>query len=167
MAYNEGIDFDTAPQSVREAFLRRAEKVLLKHRTKIYRWANHAPNPGASPHVLPAWWAFVESTRLPSGFHAEGFAVTEERARRLGRTHRDLARARLAISGGFSNAMKALIVGELLIDTWALAGQASGQPEFEKALDDLQNVYFIGGAVQLWIPGLTMHKDLQLVPTMA
>jgi hypothetical protein len=38
---------------------------------------------------------------------------------------------------------------------FAWVGQASGQAEFGKEHADLQHVFWIGGAYQVWIPNLT------------
>jgi hypothetical protein len=91
----------------------------------------------------------------PSGRLVEGFYVAEERAGRLGKSHRQFERSRAAISDQFGNAMTHLIVIRLTVDAWALAGQASGQPEFAKEHSGLQHVVLIGGAQQVWIPNLT------------
>jgi hypothetical protein len=96
----------------------------------------------------------------------DGFRVTEERARRLGKTHRELSRTRVAISEEFGNTMGQLVVVELTTEVWALAGQASGQPEFANARTDLQNVFLIGGAQQLFVPNLT-HSHFYEAPVTA
>jgi len=95
----------------------------------------------------------------------EGFSVAEERARRLQKTHRDYVRARVALSGEFGNAMAMLLMVVLVVPVWGFAGQASGQPEFAKKFRDLQHIYLIGGAYQLWIPNLTYSavRVLQVV----
>ena len=88
---------------------------------------------------------------------AEGFRVSEERAARLGRTHRDFAKARAAISDRFQNSMTNLLVIQLKEPVWGFAGQASGQRQFAEDQADLQHVFLIGGAYQIWIPNLTLR----------
>ena len=51
---------------------------------------------------ISPWWSFVEARTLPSGKFVEGFRVAEERARRLGKSHREFARSRAAISIGLA-----------------------------------------------------------------
>ena len=155
MILNEGLRFDTVDASVKRAFLRPPEKLQLSPRTHLYKWTDAPFNQGG--RVSP-WWSFVETTQLPSGAMADGFRVSEERAKRIGRTHRELARSRAAISGQFNNRLSNLLVIELSVPVWGFAGQASGQPEFARNQPELANVFLIGGAYQVWLPGLTpMH----------
>jgi hypothetical protein len=160
---NESLDFDRADHEVRRAFLRQPERVLLTPPTRLYRWTNR---PLVGPHGISAWWSFVESRRLPSGAVVDGFRISEERAHRLGRTHREFARSRAAISDEFRNTMTDLLLVQLTTKVWGFAGQASGQPEFSRERADLQNVFLIGGAQQLWIPNLTA-LDVQVIPASA
>jgi hypothetical protein len=160
---NENLDVNRLDETVRRAFLRPPERVLLKTATRLYKWSNR---PLVGEHGISPWWSFVESIRLPGGAITEGFRVSEERARRIGRTHREFARSRAAISEQFGNTMARLIVVTLTGEAWALAGQASGQPEFAKARADLRNVCLIGGAYQVWIPNLT-PRHVQELPALA
>jgi hypothetical protein len=160
---NENLELNRLPDTVRRAFLARPEKVLLKALVRLYKWTDQPLLAGAG---ISPWWSFVDATRLPSGALAEGFRVAEERARRLGTSHREFARRRAAISEQFGNTMKQLIVVQLITDAWALAGQASGQPEFAKERSNLQHVFLIGGAHQVWIPNLT-SQHVHQVPTLA
>src|SRR5215467_13996714 len=153
MILNEGLRFDTVDVSVKRAFLRPPEKLTLKARTHLYRWTDN-PLEDRDGRISP-WWSFIETTQLPSGAMADGFRVSEERAKRIGRTHRELARARAAISGEFKNRLSNLLVIELAVQVCGFAGQASGQPEFGRNQPELANVFLIGGAYQVWIPGLT------------
>ncbi len=151
MTLNETLDVDRVDATVRRAFLGRPEKILVKSGVRLYKWSNR---PLVSAGRISPWWSFVESHPLPSGRLAEGFRMAEARARRLGRSHRTFDRSRAAISDAFGNTMTDLLVVALLTDAWALAGQASGQPEFSPEHADLQHVFLIGGAYQVWIPGL-------------
>jgi hypothetical protein len=152
MILNEDLRFDAVDASVRRAFLRPPEKLLLATRSHLYKWTDAPLNQGGR---ISPWWSFVETTQLPSGVVADGFRVSEERAQRIGRTHREFARSRAAISGQFNNRLSQLLVIELSVAVWAFAGQASGQPEFARNQPELANVFLIGGAYQVWIPGLT------------
>jgi hypothetical protein len=119
MILNEDLRFDAVDASVKRAFLRPPEKLLLSARTHLYKWTDGPLDQGG--RVSP-WWSFVETTQLPSGVVADGFRVSEERARRIGRTHRELARARAAISGEFKNRLSNLLVIELAVPVWGFAG---------------------------------------------
>jgi len=160
MELNESLRFEEAPPTVKQAFLRAPEKILLASHVGLYKWTN---SPLIDRMPVSPWWSFVESTPLPSGAVAEGFRVSEERANRLKKTHREYARVRAAISGQFGNSMKELLVIQLNEPVRAFAGQASGQPEFAKSRSDLSNVLFIGGAHQVWLPNLT-PRHLTVVP---
>ena len=161
MNLNDSLDVDRIDATVRRAFLRRPQKLLLQPGVRLYRWTNE---PVLGTSRISPWWSFVDATRLPNGELAEGLRVAEERARRIDRTHREFDRSRAAISDEFRNTMSHLIVGRLTTAAWGLAGQASGQPEFAKARQDMQNVVLIGGAHQIWIPNLTA-AHLQQVHT--
>src|SRR5215471_4772184 len=152
MILNESLRFDTVDASVKRAFLRPPEKLRLSARTHLYKWTDSPLDQGGR---ISPWWSFVESTQLPSGVIVDGFRVSEERANRIGRTHREFARSRAAISGQFNNRLSNLLMIELSVPVWGFAGQASGQPEFAKDQPELSNVFLIGGAYQVWIPGLT------------
>jgi hypothetical protein len=152
MILNEGLRWDTVDATVKRAFLRPAERLLLSPRTHLYKWTDGPLNQAGR---ISPWWSFVETTQLPSGVMADGFRVSEERATRIGRTHREFARSRAAISGQFNNRLSNLLVIELSVPVWGFAGQASGQPEFARHQPELANVFLIGGAYQVWVPGLT------------
>lgn len=160
---NENLNFNDAPETVKRAFLGQPEKFQLSVQTRLYKWTNRPLETGSG---ISPWWFFVENTRLPSGAIADGFRVTEERARRLGRTHRELARARGAISDEFRNTMSELLVIQTAVPAWAFVGRTSGQPEFAKEWAEAQHVILIGGAMQLWIPNLT-RQHVIVAPTMA
>ena len=90
MILNEGLRFESVDATVTRAFLRPAEKMLLETRSRLYKWTDSPLNQGG--RISPSW-SFVETTQLPSGVVADGFRVSEERANRIGRTHREFARS--------------------------------------------------------------------------
>lgn len=163
MTLNESLRFEDADGTVKRAFLRPPEKIKISARKQLYKWTNR---PLIGGWGITPWWSFVESTRLPSGALAEGFRVAEERALRLGKPHREFARARAAISDQFNNSMSDLLVIVLNEPVWGFAGQASGQPEFKDEQVDLRNVILIGGAWQVWVPNLTL-KHVTALPVRA
>jgi hypothetical protein len=130
VALNENLDTETIDPTVRRAFLYRPEKLLLKPPIRIYRWSSRRLS--AAQGISP-WWSFFESIRLPSGALVDGFRVSEERARRVGRTHREFARARAAISAGFGNTMTELIVVQLLKEVWGLAARLAANRNSPKS----------------------------------
>ncbi len=153
MTLNDALRFEDAPATVKGAFLRTPEKIQVNAGRQLYKWTTYQ----LLKEPITPWWSFVESTRLPSGAMAEGFRVAEERARRIGRSHREFARARAAISDRFDNSMSDLLVVTLTEPVWAFAGQASGQPEFKADEAERRHVFLIGGAWQLWVPNLTLR----------
>jgi hypothetical protein len=145
--------------------------------TKLYKWTNSSV--GLTGNVTP-WWSFVEPFRLPSGRTFEGLKTVIERAARVheqrqqarrqpgiaaaedaARTLRlagnrlnslqEYARAISALSDRFSNYMDKFLVVQLTDPVWGFAGRTSAQPEFK----DVDNVFLIGGADQLYLPNLT------------
>ena len=158
MILNEDLRFDALDEGARKAFLRVPDRMLLRPGSKLYKWTNRTLG---GPHITP-WWSFVESTRLPSGIVADGFRVSEERAARLGRTHREFARSRAAISGQFKNNLSNLLVIQLKVPVWGFAGRCSGQPEFDDEQKDLSHVFLIGGAFQVLIPNVALDHVTQL-----
>jgi hypothetical protein len=159
MILNQDVDFADAAQEVKTAFLRHPEKMRLNAGTHLYKFTDRPLVPGRP--VTP-WWFPVEQVRLPSGAIAEGFRTSEERARRIHRSHREYARARAAISERFGNSMTNLLIVALKVPVWGFAGIAGGQPQFPEEQVDAQNVILIGGAHQLWIPGLG-YSDVRQV----
>ena len=153
MTLNEELTVEGLDPIVKRAFLGVPEKILLPAATQLYKWTSR-PLFDEDGRITP-WWFFVHTTRFPSGRMADGFRVAEERAARVGKSHREFARARAAISGQFGNSMTNLLIVRLNVAAWAFAGVASGQREFPDAETDVQHVYFIGGAYQVWVPNLT------------
>jgi hypothetical protein len=162
MILNEGLRFESVDATVKRSFLRPPEKLLLETRFRLYKWTDSPLDQGGR---ISPWWSFVETTQLPSGVVADGFRVSEERSKRIGRTHREFARSRAAISGQFNNRLSNRLVIELSVPVWGFAGQASGQPEFARDQPELANVFLIGGAYQVWVPGLT-PMQVKSIPAM-
>jgi hypothetical protein len=154
MILNESLRFADVDPTVKRAFLCPPDKMLIAPRVRLYKWTSRPLTDGS--RITP-WWSIVESTRLPSGMMAEGFLVAEERAARLGKSHRTFARARAAISDQFGNTMANLLLIEINQPVWGFAGQASGQREFADDRPDLRHVFLIGGANQVWVPNLTLE----------
>jgi len=157
MIHNDSVDFAReASDQDQRAFLAPPKRILLRDKTQIYRWADFRE--GKDGKVSP-WWSFVESKRLPDGEVFDGFRVREERARRIGKTHREYARARLALSEKFKNNMTFLFLARLKVSVWGFYGKVKAQPEFQA--EAAKHILFIGGSYQLWIPKLTYSDHLQ------
>ena len=122
MILNEELHVADLDPTVKRAFLRVPDKILLAPSVQLYKWTSRPLFGGSG---ITPWWSFVQTTRLPSGMVADGFRVSEERAARLGKSHREFARARAAVSEQFGNTMKNLLVIQINVQVWAFAGQAA------------------------------------------
>jgi hypothetical protein len=162
MILNADVDFvRAAPDDHQKAFLAPPRRIQIPDGTQIYRWCDHRLSPD---HRVSPWWSFVESKRLSNDESFDGFRVREERARRIGKTHREYARARLALAERFENNMTLVVLARLKIAVWGFLGKVGAQQEFdyEKRKDQtLKNVFFIGGSYQLWIPNLKYPEHLR------
>jgi hypothetical protein len=156
MTLNETLRLEDADETVKRAFRGVPAKMLLEPRVRLFKWTNSTR---IDPPRITPWWSFVDTIRLPDGTTAEGFRTAEERAARLRKSHREFARARVAVSNQFGNKMTDLVMIMMLLPAWGFAGHASGQPEFAKnqieEQPDLRHVNLIGGAPQVWVPNLT------------
>lgn len=156
MILNANVDFvKEASDQDQKAFLRPPKRVLIADGTQIYRWTDHRLEPGP---VRP-WWSFLESRRLADNEIFDGFRLREERARRIGKTHREYARARLALSERFNNDMTLVVIATLKVMVWGFCGKVAAQPEF--ADKGAEHILFIGGSYQLWIPRLEYPEHLR------
>jgi hypothetical protein len=151
MILNADLTFASLDDIDRAAFVGPTQKMLVPAGTHLYKWTD---GPLVGPKGISRWWLFYERTRLPNGIHADGFADFQEYARRLGKSDRDYARVRAAVSGEFKNRMTHVLNIVTRVPAWGFVGTVSGQPEFAKQLTALQHVYFIGGAPQLCLPNL-------------
>jgi hypothetical protein len=159
---NDRLDFATLERYVKDAFIGKVDKVPLNAGTKLFKFTDH---PLFGPGGVTPWWCFVSATRLPSGIVAEGFRRAEEYSRRLGVSHSEFQKRRLAVGEGLGktpNRMRNLLLAEVIGNVWGFAGKTGGQREFSNP--DLDNVYLIGGSVQVWIPNLT-KSHIRQVPT--
>lgn len=141
---NAALDFHQAPDDVKGAFLgRRAEKRLLPVGYELYKYTEHTLYNG---NQVTAWWSSVK----PLAPNDPGFEESLVRANRLGAAPHDFARARAAVTTQW-NAMDKLLRARLIQPVYGFAGQCAHQPVNQGQ----REVLFIGGAYQLWIPGLT------------
>lgn len=146
---NQDIDFMTLDADARNAFLGVPEKKLLAAGTQLYKFTEHSLYK-ADGTVTP-WWSTVE----PIDPTDTGLAVLLERSAALGVSPNEFARARSAVTQQW-NSMTGLIIARLNVPAYGMAGRCSSQlydnsPAF-------QNVRFIGGAWQVYIPNLTRDE---------
>ena len=160
MSLNQNLEFSSAPDYVKKAFLGVPDKAWLKPGTKLYKWTDY-PLVGPDGRITP-WWSFVIRRKLPSGLIAEGFRDSEIRAQRVGVSHRQYQLVRGAVSEKFENKLENLLIIELVTGAWGFAGVTSGQPEFKDPR--LANVFLIGGKGQLWLPNLA-EADVHEIPS--
>jgi hypothetical protein len=167
MILNETLEFSSAPQTVKKAFLGMPDKLLLRPGRKLFKWTEF---PLVGDHGVTPWWLFAAPTRLPSGAVADGFRRSEDLAHRLGVSHSSYQKVRSAVSGKFRNSMRYLLLVEITAPVWGFAGKASGQLEFsdEQEFNDpsLKKVYLLGGSVQLWVPNLKDNLHVRELPTL-
>lgn len=146
MAHNHEIYFDAAPPNVKSAFSGGVPmKVLLQPGHQLYKFTQYElfDDGKASP-----WWSSV----IPINSADTGLDVLLERAGRLQTTAAEFARARNAVTRQW-NSMSGLLLAALTVPVYGFAGRVAHQPFDERAA--YNNVVFIGGAIQLWIPNLT------------
>lgn len=143
---NSDIQFQTLNPQIQRAFLgKQADKKLLKQRHLLYRFHNQ-------DHLMPpitAWWSSVE----PVNSLDCGLTQLIVRANRLQAQLNHFARTQNAVSQNWGNSMNYLLTVELRIPVYAFVGRASHQL-IDGNNPGTQNVFFIGGGVQLWIPNL-------------
>jgi len=128
--------------------------------TKLFKWTQSITGPrGISP-----WWQLLESRRLANGSECPGIRELQFYAGRVQVNDRDYARARLAVSEQWNRMTNAVAI-ELVNGAWGYIGKAAGQLENR----DISNVFLIGGAYQVWIPGLvaTDIRRISILPHLA
>lgn len=143
---NQHLDFASVGADVRRAFLHgQATKRLLTPGTQLYKYTQHGlyrPDGGVTP-----WWSSVKP--LEAG--DPGLAVSNQRAAALGATPGDFARARAAVTYEWNPTMDDCLMARLVQPVYGFSGRCAHQ----RVREGDAKVFFIGGAYQLWIPGLT------------
>ncbi len=155
---NSELDFNTAPDHVRRAFLHlRPQKRLLFPHHKLYKFTEHPLF--QSDGSVTEWWFSVK----PVAAADPGLDGTLERARRLDVRADQFARARAAVTRQW-NRMNHLLRVRLRCPVYGFVGRCAAQPIDER--DGFQNVLLIGGAYQFWIPNLT-RQNIELISAKA
>jgi hypothetical protein len=151
MILNDTIRFEMAPENVRKAFRRQqATKKLLHSGHQLYKFTGYSLfRPDGS--VTPFWFSVSPITPGDTGL-----AGLQERSVVLTSEASTTARARGAVTRQW-NPMTGLLRARLVAPVYGFIGQCSGQPIDEAP----SNVFFIGGAWQLWIPNLTAQTITQ------
>ena len=167
MAYlNESKDFvSIATSDDRKAFLNKQpeSKELLKAGTKLYKWTQYSL---VGPRGITPWWSVVDSLTLKTGSTLPSLQKVHEWDSNLAVHEREYARARSAVTIDWNSMSKPLFI-ELIQPVWAWIGKASGQKMYEddpKKVNETKenNVFFIGGNWQVWLPNLTIQHVRQI-----
>jgi hypothetical protein len=146
MILNNTIRFEMAPENVRKAFRRQqATKKLLHSGHGLYKFTAY-PLFRPDGSVTPFWFSVIPITPGDTGL-----AGLQQRSVVLTSEESTTARARGAVTRQW-NPMTGLLRARLLAPVYGFIGQCSGQPIDEAPW--LSNIFFIGGAWQLWIPNL-------------
>lgn len=145
MLLNAAIDISTVPPHVRRAFRTgRARRVFLPAGRLLYRFVDHVDVPlGGAPSP---WWFSID----PLDARDPGLLGSLVRARRAGVALSEYMRARGAVTNQW-NGMTSPVIARLHAPAGALAGECAHQRIDE---NEPKHVVFIGGAWQLYIPGL-------------
>ncbi len=148
MLLNESLDFRSVGNDVQQAFLgRRAERRLLEVGHELYKFTQY---PLANGDRITPWWSSV----LPLTAEDTGLQKLIERSDVLGVNPAEFARARNAVTQQW-NSMTGLLIARLKMPVYGFVGRVSHQAfDLTKGYE---NVVYIGGAVQVWIPGLTLQ----------
>ena len=123
------------------------EQVLLSAGTELYKYTSY-PLVGSDGRVTP-WW-MVSRPTWPDDPGLDGHV---ERAGRLGADPSSLARAGAAVTKQW-NGMGGLLRVKLLVPVYAWKGRARWQ-DVDASAPDPGKVVYIGGRVQVFVPGLT------------
>jgi hypothetical protein len=138
---NEGVSFDSLPADNRQAFNGKGIPRLFPAGWQLYKFTKHPLSSLMSP-----WWSSVE----PLDTGDPGLKVSLERAARLAVTPQQLARVRSAVTQQW-NSMDNLLRIKLTRPVYGFVGRCSSQRVDQ---DVSPKVVFIGGAWQVFIPGL-------------
>ena len=145
---NEDLRFDDAPSAVRRAFRGRVEKRLLLPGRQLYRFTQATISGG--PGTLTPWWFSVE----PMSADDPGLEGVLKRAEQLGVLPEEFVRSRASVTRQW-NTLRHLVRVDLLTAMYGFFGQCSAQHADDGSVPEWNNVVFIGGAWQLWIPNLS------------
>ena len=147
---NENLYFNQIPAHAQMAFKgQTAEKRLFPAGSEFYRWGKI--NTSSSQPLSP-WW----SSTNPLTNDDPGLAGNQEYAAKLGITLSEYERSRKAISFGWNNLDNSIRIN-LLEPACGFVGKCSHQLWSAEAEDKhLNNVNFIGGGYQVYLPNLTL-----------
>lgn len=146
MLLNEELNWCDVTASVKNAFLGTPRKLPLLAGRELYKFTQH---PLYSEVGVTPWWSAVVPV-LPGD---TGLDQLLKRAEHSGNTGSELSRARNAVSHAWKNTMSGLLRAKLTSTVFGFAGRVAHQPYDDDPAK--KNVFFIGGAIQLWIPNLS------------
>ena len=139
---NENVTVSQLSAADRACFIGTITPHLFPKGWELYKFTEY-PLTGTS--VSP-WWSSVR----PAAASDPGLAGTLERAKRLKVDPQRFARVRSAVTKQW-NGMDRLQTVRLMVPVYGFVGRCSAQ-RIDKSL--AENVVFIGGAWQVFIPGL-------------
>ena len=141
---NSELVFSDASADVRTAFSGgKATKRLFNGGHQFFKFTKYVQLTGS----ISPWWSSVE----PINDSDMGLEGLMKRAGRLGVTANSLARARNSVTKEW-NSMTDLLIVRLRVSAFGFVGRVAAQPVTERS----KKVVFIGGALQVWIPDLTL-----------
>ncbi len=152
---NEEIAPESLSAEVRQTFIGgRVTKELLRSRTQLYKFTDR-PLVQSTGTISP-WWSSVN----PIASGDPGLSGILERAERLGVSREAFARARSAVTQQW-NSMSGLTIIQLLVPAYGFVGRCSSQL-VDNESSHMQNVVFIGGAWQVYLPNLAIQHIIKV-----
>ena len=130
-----------------------AAKRRLEPGHRLYKYSE---NPLLGGKQITEFWSSV----VPIDPRDPGLTQYKQRAATVGTDPNQFARARAAVTKHW-NQMTHLLIAEIRLPVFAFVGQTSGQLLEQSD----EKVFLIGGAWQLWIPGLTDKYVVQVSRT--
>ncbi len=152
---NETLTVESLSVDVQRTFIgAQITKKQLSSGILLYKFTDRplvTPSGGVSP-----WWSAVEPI-VPGD---TGLAELLERANRLGVMPATFARARSAVTKQW-NSMENLLIIRLQVAAFGFVGRCSSQ-RIDNESPHLQNVVFIGGAWQVYLPNLEQQHVVRV-----
>jgi hypothetical protein len=154
-ALNEDFDFasDATPEVSRAFEGDVTVKLRLPASTRLWKWADFAPEPGSA--VSP-WWLPFDPNELAIGDQFWTFSKVETQAKSRGGGPRSIFRSGVAVLPEWSR-LTHMVVTALQQDAVAFAGPAAMQQVTD--IDGVpMPIYLTGGLWQLYVPRLSMES---------
>ena len=165
MPHNESYDFEAqTPIGHKQAFIRRfgVHRILLRGGAELYKLTGNSLVDDKG-RITP-WWNLADTTkvRLDDGrcIVVEGRDAIKARSKGLATTEEAFARSRSAVTQQW-NTMSGVLRVRLNVDAYGWFGRCAaqmvkepGKPADDDERKEAAKVVWIGGAYQVYIPGL-------------